>query len=269
MITQFAYLQAAAERRDRHWYLWTLVNMLRLVCCMANEAGLETVLSAAYSLKHETDMMKTFSSREEAFDKAKEMGLTPEQAAKTIRETPHGRVAFYDTARGQIVKPDGWQQPDFRSLIKVAQTEQGRSEVSCVLEHVKGVTMATPMIFTDYTHSSHFTFANQIGHEALLVTSRSEWHNFPCHSGTPRSRRWVHIHYCGCDINTQSVVEISEGSDIHVVADEHATAWEELYLSSVPSRGDPNRAPTEVAPSTPAPHDTAFATPSAIIANGP
>ena len=46
--------------------------MLRLVFCMANEAGLETVLSAAYSLKHETDMKKTFLSREEAFDKAKE-----------------------------------------------------------------------------------------------------------------------------------------------------------------------------------------------------
>ena len=60
MITQFAYLQAAADRRDRHCYPWTLVNMLRLVCCMANEAGLETILSAAYYLKHETDMMKTF-----------------------------------------------------------------------------------------------------------------------------------------------------------------------------------------------------------------
>ena len=89
MITQFAYLQAAAGQRDRHCYLWTLVNMLRLVCCMANEAGLETVLSAAYSLKHETDMTKT--------------------------------------------------------------------------EHVQGVTMAKPMIFTDDTRQSHFAFANQVG----------------------------------------------------------------------------------------------------------
>ena len=53
--------------------------------------------------------MKRFSSREEALDKAKKMGLAPEQAAKSIRETPHGRVAFYDTARGEIVKSDGWQ----------------------------------------------------------------------------------------------------------------------------------------------------------------
>ena len=115
--------------------------MLRLVCYMANEAGLETVLSAAYSLKHETDMVKTFPSSEEAFDKAKEMGLTPEQAAKHTTETPHGRVAFYDAARGEIVKPDGWKPPDFRSLIKVAQTEQGRSEVSCVLEHAQWLSL--------------------------------------------------------------------------------------------------------------------------------
>ena len=163
VITQFAYLQAAAVRKDKQCYLWTLVNIRRLVCCMTSEAGLETVLSAAFSLKHETDMMKTFSSHEEAFDKANEMGLTPEKAAKSIRETPSGRVAFYDEARGEPVKPDDWKPPDFRSLIKIAQTEQGRSEASCVPEHVQGLTMAKPMIFTDDTRPSHFTFANQIG----------------------------------------------------------------------------------------------------------
>ena len=115
-ITQLAYLQAAAERKDKQCYLWTLVNILRLVCCMTSEAGLETVLSAAFSLKHETDMMKTFSSRQEAFDKAKETGLTPEKASKNIRETPSGRVAFYDEARGEPVKPHDWKPPDFKSL---------------------------------------------------------------------------------------------------------------------------------------------------------
>ena len=163
MITQFAYLQAAAERKDKQCYLWTLVNMLRLVCCMTDEAGLETVLSAASSLKHETDMLKTFSSREEAFDKAKEIGLTPEAAAKSIHETPRGRVAFYDDTRGETVKADDWKPPNFRSLIKVGQTEQGRSEVSCVLEHAQGVTMAKSMIFTDDTHPTHFIFANLVG----------------------------------------------------------------------------------------------------------
>ena len=40
------------------------------------------------------------------------------------------------------MKSDRWRPPDFRSLVKVAQTEQGRSEVSCVLEDVKSVVMA-------------------------------------------------------------------------------------------------------------------------------
>ena len=75
--------------------------------------------------------MKTFSSLQEAQDKAKEMGLTREKAAQWIHETPRGRFAFYDEARGEPVKPDDWKPPDFRSLIQVAQTEQGRSEVSC------------------------------------------------------------------------------------------------------------------------------------------
>ena len=78
---------------------------------------METVMSATFSLKHETDMMKTFSSREEAFDKAKEVALTSEQAAKWIRETPRSRFAFYDQARGEPVKPHDWKPPDFRSCI--------------------------------------------------------------------------------------------------------------------------------------------------------
>ena len=91
------------------------------------------------------------------------MGLAPDQAAKHITETPHGRIAFYDAARGEIVKPDGWRPADFRSLIKAAQTEQGKSEVSCVLEDVKGVVMAKPMILYDDTPPTHFIFANQVG----------------------------------------------------------------------------------------------------------
>ena len=65
----------------------------------------------------------------------------------------------------------------------------------------------------------------------------------------------MHTHYCGCEIKIHSVVDISDGSDIHVVSEEHATAWEDLYVPSIHSREDPNRAPTEVAPSTPVPHE--------------
>ena len=129
---------------------------------MANEAGLETVLSAAYSLKHATDMQKGFPTQDKAFDKAKQMGLTPEQAARQITITPRGQFALYDAKKGEIVKSDRWRSPDFRSLVKVAQTEQGRSEVSCVLEDVKSVVMARPMIFSDETRPTNFTFANHI-----------------------------------------------------------------------------------------------------------
>ena len=59
MLSQFQALLSHAERNDRHGYLWTLTNILRLVFNMANEAGLESVLSAAYSLKHATDMEKS------------------------------------------------------------------------------------------------------------------------------------------------------------------------------------------------------------------
>ena len=49
-----------------------------------------------------------------------------------------------------------------------------------------------------------------------------------------------------------SVVDISL---IHVISDEHAKAWEELYVPSIHAREDPNQAPTEIAPSTLAPQE--------------
>ena len=52
-----------------------------------------------------------------------------------------------------------------------------------------------------------------------------------------------------------SVVDISDESDIPVISDEHATAWEELYVPSIHAEEDPNQAPTEVAPSTPVPQE--------------
>ena len=129
---------------------------------MANEAGLETVLSAAYSLKHASDMEKSFPTQDEAFDKAKQMGLSPEQAARQITSTPTGQFSLYDAKKGEIVKSDRWRPPDFRTLVKIAQTEQGRSEISCVFEEV-----AKRMIFSEETGPAHFTFANQVG---LLIS---------------------------------------------------------------------------------------------------
>ena len=58
------------------------------------------------------------------------------------------------------------------------------------------------------------------------------------------------MHYCGCDIQIHSVIDVSDESEDPCVSDRHATAWEALYVPSVPTREDPNQAPTEVAPST-------------------
>ena len=52
MLSQFQALLSHAGTNDRHGSLWTLTNILRLVFNMANEAGLETVLSAALQLTH-------------------------------------------------------------------------------------------------------------------------------------------------------------------------------------------------------------------------
>ena len=104
MLNQFQALLSHAKRSDRHGYLWTLTNILRLVFNMANEAGLETVLSAAFSLKDATDMEKSFPSQEEAFGKANAMGLTPEQAVRQITTTPKGQFSLYDEKRGEVVK---------------------------------------------------------------------------------------------------------------------------------------------------------------------
>ena len=120
MLSLFQALMHHAESNDRHGYLWTLTNVLRLVFHMANEAGLETVLSAAYSLKHAADMDKGFPTQDEAFDRAKQMGLTPERAARQITRTPKGQFAFYDEKKGEIVKSDRWR-PRLHRLNKVVR----------------------------------------------------------------------------------------------------------------------------------------------------
>ena len=77
----------AAKDKDQGAYLLGLVNLLRLVCNVAQEAGWQSVLSTDFSLKHVTDMKKSFVHRDEAMDKAKELGLTPEAAKKCIQQT--------------------------------------------------------------------------------------------------------------------------------------------------------------------------------------
>ena len=65
-FTQFTYLQEASKNKDKENYLLSLVNLLRLVCWMAQKVGLESVLSAAFSVKHETDMKKSLATLTES-----------------------------------------------------------------------------------------------------------------------------------------------------------------------------------------------------------
>ena len=162
MIGYFQAMLYHAEGNDRHGYLWTLTNILRLVFTMANEADLAPVLSAACSLKHATDMKKTFLTQNEAFDRAKQMGLTPDQAARQVTLTPNGRFALYDAKKGEIARSDTWKPPDFRSLIHATGTEAGKSEFSCVLDDTTAVVMARPMILSDETRPTDYTFANRV-----------------------------------------------------------------------------------------------------------
>ena len=73
------------------------------------------------------------------------------------------------------------------------------------------------------------------------------------------------MHYCGCDVQVHSVVDVSTESDIPVISDEHATAWGELYVPSDDRLDDPNQAPTEVAPSTPVPHEEMLSIPDTSV----
>ena len=160
MIGYFQAMLSHAESNDRHGYLWTLTSMFRLICVMANEAELAPILSAACSLKHASDMKKTFATQNEAFDKAKQLGLTPDQAAREVTPTPHGRFTLYDAKGDEIAKSDTWKPPDFRSLIQAASTEAGKSELSCVIDDTRSVVMARPMILSDETRQSDYTFAH-------------------------------------------------------------------------------------------------------------
>ena len=61
----------------------------------------------------------------------------------------------------------------------------------------------------------------------------------------------MQTHYRGCDILLQSVITVRDEGEFPREPDEHALAWEALYVPSVSDERDPNKAPTEIAPSSP------------------
>ena len=58
------------------------------------------------------------------------------------------------------------------------------------------------------------------------------------------------MYYCGCNIVLHSVVAVSDDDEVPIISD--SSSWASLYRPLVPTIVDPNEAPTEVAPSTPA-----------------
>ena len=137
MIGYFQAMLYHAEGNDRHGYFWPLTSMLRLVCIMTNEAELAPVLSAACSLKHATDMKKDLSDTgEEAFDRAKHMGLTPDQAAREVTPTPNGRFALCDAKKGEIASLTPGSHPTLGHSFKplVQRQASQNSHVSLTIQ---------------------------------------------------------------------------------------------------------------------------------------
>ena len=65
----------------------------------------------------------------------------------------------------------------------------------------------------------------------------------------------MRAHYCCCDIYLGSVIDVSNGNGAHTLSDDTKEYWEAHFVPSSSSRRDPNRSPTEVAPSTPVPQE--------------
>ena len=58
ILKEFGDLSDAAKGKSWGKYLLGLADVVHLVCNLTQEAGLETVLSAAFSLKHAANMKK-------------------------------------------------------------------------------------------------------------------------------------------------------------------------------------------------------------------
>ena len=58
------------------------------------------------------------------------------------------------------------------------------------------------------------------------------------------------MRYCGCNIVLHSVVAVSDEDEVPLISD--SSDWASLFRPEEPAIIDPNQAPTEAAPSTPA-----------------
>ena len=129
------------------------------MCNLAQKASLESVLSAAFSLKHASNMTKSFKSKEEA---KKCLGSKLPKNAEVDRHislTPTNRYVV--KLEGKLIKPPTYVQPDASALIEYAREEKGMSDLSCVIDQTKeGQLKAIPAGHTDLSHQTAFTFAS-------------------------------------------------------------------------------------------------------------
>ena len=199
-------------------------------------------------------------------------GSIPDELARTIQS--HLWLANLEISSGctptmsttakmpRQPHPDGptimtWHQ--LEDVHKAIVTAHNERDVSGML---KGVVSNMHLLakssreagFLPYIDHAHYIYEcylkSQINssHETIFVTTRPEWRatRAPC-----QDVNRVHMHYCGQDIQLQSVITVSDEGDVPGDSDRHAIAWETLYVPSTPDGADPNQAPTEVAPSTP------------------
>ena len=83
---------------------------------------------------------------------------------QTLCNNLQGTVSLYDKRRVHLtVSVDRSAIGLSISHYRLQEPNKCISEVSCVLEEIKSVVMARPMIFSDETRPTNFTFANQVG----------------------------------------------------------------------------------------------------------
>ena len=99
------------------------------------------------------------------------MGLTPDQAAREIilHHMDSMRCTIIIGMKSQNLTHGSHRT--FRSLVQAAGTEAGKSEMSCVLDDTSGLVVARPMILSDETRPTDYTFANTI---AVQVQTESD-----------------------------------------------------------------------------------------------
>ena len=116
-----------AKAEDWGTFLLNLTDVLYLVFNLAQEASLETVLSAAFSLKRAANMRKTPASKQAAQHRASQL-LPKEASPECVRDISSGRFTVHINRK--LIKPFDFRQPNAEALVQAIKAKRGDSEVS-------------------------------------------------------------------------------------------------------------------------------------------